>query len=334
MTLFSHSSWVAALAMLALTGCAGTKSNYPGAAEQQERAEANALADPGTVATTDSAGTYLKLVDRIQRDGLWFASLAHIDALEQRWGASPDSTRMRADALRQTDQAEESRKLYAKLMGTPLEAAGYRGLGLIAGSEADYPQAVRMLEQAQRRAPTDGLLLSDLGYAQMRAGRLAQARVPLMQALQLAPENAQVQVNAALYLQASGQPAQALALMEESKMPAATRIAIREAALSLPAISSVPASPVIPPAPTAMVVVPPATLQANATVAPASELPVAPEDVRQPLALKTASWPRRVHVMVRPQANEPAAPLAAAPDTTTANAAEILQPLPSTGAQP
>lgn len=321
-----YSSWAMALLLLALVGCSSTKSNYPGAAEQQERADANAQADAGTVTTTDSAGTYLKLVDRIQRDGLWFASLAHIDALEQRWGVSPDSTRMRADALRQTDQADESRKLYAKLMGTPLEAAGYRGLGLIAGGEGDYPQAVRMLEQAQRRTPTDGLLLSDLGYAQMRAGRLAQARVPLMQALQLAPDNPQVQANAALYLQASNQPAHALALMEDSKMPAATRTAIQEAARNLPTKPSTASSPISPSAP--------AALPITAVVVLAADIAVTPEEGRQPLALRTASWPRRVHVMVRPQANEPEPPVTATALTTTADAAEIFKPLPPTGAQP
>lgn len=327
--LVRYPSWAVAL-LLALAGCGSTKSNYPGAAEQQERAEAAAVSDAGPGTAADSAGTYLKLVDRMQRDGLWFASLAHIDALEQRWGASPDSMRMRADALRQTDQAEESRRLYAKLMGTSLEAAGYRGLGLIAGSEANYPQAVRMLEQAQRRTPTDALLLSDLGYAQIRAGRLAQARVPLMQALQLAPENAQVQANAALYLQASGQTAQAQALMEDSKMPTATRSAIQEAVRSLASTSSIAASPVAPIGTVASSVV----LPAIAAIVPAADALVALEEGRQPLALKTASWPRRVHVMVRPQASEPPQLPTAVPATATADAAEILQPLPPTGAQP
>ncbi|MDM0087708.1 MULTISPECIES: hypothetical protein [unclassified Variovorax] len=325
---FALTHWFAVLALLALAGCAGTKSNYPGAAEQHERAEANAMSDASTGAITDSVGTYLKLVERMQRDGLWFASLAHIDALEQRWGSSPDSTRMRADALRQTDQVEESRKLYEKLLGTPIEAAGYRGLGLIAGGEADYLRAVRMLEQAQRRAPTDGGLLSDLGYAQMRAGRLAQARVPLMQALQLAPENPQVHANAALYLQASGQAAQAQALMEDSKMPAATRAAIQEAARDLLASYSVAASAGATAAPAASA----NTLPIVTTVTPVARTVVAPEESRQPLLLKTASWPRRIHVMVRPQANTPAQPETTT--MTTADAAEILQPVPTTGAQP
>ncbi|WP_183023752.1 lipopolysaccharide assembly protein LapB [Variovorax sp. UMC13] len=318
-SLVRHPSWAAALLLLSLGGCAGTKGNYPGAAEQQQRSDAAATFDANS-AVTDSASTYLKLVDRMQRDGLWFASLAHIDALEQRWGSSPDSLRMRADALRQTDQPSESRKFYAKLMGTALEAAGYRGLGLLAGSEADYPQAVSLLEEAQRRTPTDGVLLSDLGYAQMRAGRLAQARVPLMQALQLASDNVQVQVNAALYLQASGQATHAEALMEESKMPPATRSAIREAARTLPTIAA--AAPIAqePQAPP------------GALVTAAPQQPVATPSSTEPrpaLALKTSPWPRRVHVLVRPQ-TEPTA-LAAA---SAANAVEPLTVPPPTGAQP
>jgi Flp pilus assembly protein TadD len=299
------------LLLLALSGCGATKSNYPGAEQHQQQQKAEAAASDAGSASADSAGTYLKLVDRMQRDGLWFASLAHIDALEQRWGPSPDSIRMRADALRQTGQADESRRLYGRLIGTPLEAAGYRGLGLLAGNAGDYPQAVRMLEQSQRRTPTDAVLLSDLGYAQMRAGRLAQARVPLMQALQLAPDNTQVQVNAALYLQASGQPAQAEMMMEANKMPATTRTAIRDAAIAMTAVLTA------------------ASLQPVATTPEPAAGATPPTDTRPALALKTSPWPRRVHVLVRPL-SEPTA-------LATASAAETVEPLspsPPTGAQP
>lgn len=298
------------LFLLALSGCSATKNHYPGAEQQQQQQKAEAAASDAGSASADSAGTYLKLINRMQRDGLWFASLAHIDALEQRWSASPDSMRMRADALRQTGQADESRKLYGKLMGTPLEAAGYRGLGLLAGNAGNYPQAVRMLEQAQQRTPTDAVLLSDLGYAQMRAGRLAQARLPLMQALQLASDNTQVQVNAALYLQSSGQTAQAETLMDANKMPTTTRAAIREAAVAMNA--SVPA----------LLVTPVVSGPESAAVA------TAPAEARPALTLKASPWPRRVHVLVRPQAE---------PTTlATASSLDSTEPLPSslsTGAQ-
>ena len=244
---------LAALALClaaALSGCA-TRSSYPGASEQQQMRDAAAATSPqDAAAAADSQGMYLKLIDQMQRDGLWFAALAHLDALEKRWGTSPDATRLRADALRQTEQPAEARQAYEKLVGTPLEGAGYRGLGLLAGGASDFSKAVELLEQAQRLNPTDGPLLSDLGYAQLRAGRVPQARVPLMQAMQLQPDNAQVQANVALYLLASGQPEPARAFMDAQRMPAATQAAVQAAARSLlPAAAAAPAMPPVAVAP-------------------------------------------------------------------------------------
>ncbi|WP_269759473.1 hypothetical protein [Variovorax sp. E3] len=155
----------AATAVLAVTGCSlfkDTSSGYTASADAQQRAAAEASAETKASANIDSKATYLKLVEQMQKEGLWFASLAHIDALEQRWGVSPESTRLRADALRQTDQAALSEQAYKRLIGTPLESVGYRGLGLLAGMRGSFAEAVQLLRQAQRQAPTDALLLSDL----------------------------------------------------------------------------------------------------------------------------------------------------------------------------
>jgi Flp pilus assembly protein TadD len=232
-----------AMAMaMALTGCGAPGTHYPGAAGEQQRAMAEAAASPSAgaakpgVAPGIAAGsreTYLRLVEQMQREGLWFASLAHLDALEQRWGRSPESKRLRADALARTGQPEQSRALYGELVGTALEGEAYHGLGLLAAGRADYVQAVQLLQQAQQRRPTDARLLSDLGYAQLRAGRVSEARVPLMQALQLGPDDPQTRSNVALYLLASQQPARAEALMQAHGMPAPTRAAVRAAAREL-----------------------------------------------------------------------------------------------------
>ncbi len=176
-------------ALLTLAGCAGPKGQYLAAADAQQRMAAETTATQKSAASIDTQSTYLKLVEQMQTDGLWFASLAHIDALEQRWGVSPESSRMRADALRQTGESSRSEDTYKRLIGTPLEAAGYHGLGLLAGARGDYAEAVRLLKEAQRRNPTDAVLLSDLGYASLRAGLVAEARLPLMQALQLRSES-------------------------------------------------------------------------------------------------------------------------------------------------
>lgn len=228
--------------VLAAAGCAGLKDAYPAAAEAQQRQAAEEGANLKAGANIDTPATYLQLVTQMQQEGLWFASLAHIDALEQRWGVSPESTRTRAEALRHADQPLQSEAAYRRLLGTPLAAAGYRGLGLLAGARGDYPEAVRMLKEAQQRNPTDALLLNDLGYASLRAGLIAEARLPLMQALQLKPDSKQVQANLAMYLEATQQREQASALMDANKIPAATRVAIREAARQIAASPS-PAQP-------------------------------------------------------------------------------------------
>lgn len=225
----------AATVALTIAGCGLLKepNAYAAGADAQQRAAAEAAAETKAGASIDTKATYLKLVDQMQREGLWFASLAHIDALEQRWGVSPESTRVRADALRQTGQAALSEEAYKRLIGTPLESAGYRGLGLLAGARGSYAEAVQMLKQAQRQTPTDALLLSDLGYASLRAGQIAEARLPLMQALQLRPDNTQAQANLALYLEATGQSEHASKLMESNRMSAAAQAAVREAAQQL-----------------------------------------------------------------------------------------------------
>jgi len=262
-------AWAAAL--LALVACAGSKNFYAGADARADRAAADFASDaPAPKATLETQATYIKLVEQMQSDGLWFASLAHLDALELRWGVVPASIRLRADALRHTGQIDESRRQYELLTGTPMEAAALHGLGLIAGSEGNYPLAVQLLEKARQINPTDGLLLSDVGYANMRAGRFANARVPVMQAAQLLPNNAQVRVNLALYLVVSKQEDQAEALMTTAAFSPATRNAIRQSALELRALPAEAVSP-----------------------------------VAGPLVLRTATTLRRVHVQVRDTAVVP-----------------------------
>ncbi|KQX88976.1 hypothetical protein ASD34_07910 [Variovorax sp. Root473] len=215
---------------LAVSGCAATKDHYAAGEDAQQRQAFEAASETKSGANIDTQATYLKVVSQMQEQGLWFASLAHIDALEQRWGITPDSTRVRADALRQTGQAEPAEAAYKRLLNTPQESAGYRGLGLLAGARGQYAEAVQLFRQAQRRTPTDALLLSDLGYASLRAGQLEEARLPLMQALQLQPDSKQAQANVALYLEATHQQEQATALMDANRMPEATRAAVRAAA--------------------------------------------------------------------------------------------------------
>lgn len=248
-----------------LAGCAGKPedSAYVAATDARQRIAAESTQAGNSV---DTQATYLKLIEEMQKTDLWFASLAHIDALEQRWGVSAASNRMRADALRHAGQPLESEAFYKRLLGTPLEADAWHGMGLLAGGRADYTEAARLLELARRQRPADSGLLCDLGYALMRSGKLADARLPLMKAFQLRPDSQQAQVNLAVYFEANGETARATALMEGNTMPEATRTAIRDAARQLE--GSLPR-------------LEPASAHAGNTAA---------LDAGWPLALKTSQW--------------------------------------------
>ncbi|MGN6317918.1 pilus assembly protein [Trinickia sp.] len=215
---------VAALA-LCCGACAFKESGY-GAGAQAERAAAQAAADKDPA--PDTPGMYLALIDRMQHQGLYYASLAHIDAYEKQYGATPESTLLRADALRETGQPSASAQAYRALLRTALAARGHRGLGLLAGAAGDFREASRQLTQAVALAPTDAATLSDLGYALLREGAVADARVPLMQAAELDAHSARIKSNLALLMFAQGRAKEARAWMDDQRFSPPVRSAIRE----------------------------------------------------------------------------------------------------------
>ncbi|EKS9800664.1 MULTISPECIES: tetratricopeptide repeat protein [Burkholderia] len=212
---------VAAAVVLLLGACA-TKENGYGVSAQTERAALMQAADQKQ-SVPDTPGMYLGLIQRMQGQGLYFASLAHIDAYDKTYGAIPESILLRADALRMTDQPVASAAVYTQLLKTPLAARGYRGLGLIAGAAGDFDRAAQVLAQASDLAPTDASLLSDLAYAKLRSGDVVGARVPLMKAAELDQRNPKIVSNLALYLIAAGRTQDAQRLMNQQHLPADIR---------------------------------------------------------------------------------------------------------------
>lgn len=178
----------------------------------------------------DDRAVYRGLIERMQQQGLYYASLAHLDAYQQRFGDSADVAMLRADALRETEQDEAAAIAYRNLLGSSHAARAYHGLGLLAGRSGDFGEAVTQLEASLSRDPTNALVASDLGYALMRAGQLQQARVPVMQALQLDGANPRIVSNAVVWMLATRQREQATALMERASMSASTRKAIAQEA--------------------------------------------------------------------------------------------------------
>ncbi|MFC0693864.1 pilus assembly protein [Paraburkholderia humisilvae] len=213
------------LACVLCGACSVSPAGY-GVGPQAERAAE--LQQTQREPAPDTPGMYLALIDRMQAQGLYYASLAHIDAYDRQSGATPDSILLRADALRATGQPAASADAYRQLLTTPLAARAYRGLGLLAGAAGDFAAAAGQLEQAVQLAPTDAATLSDLGYARLRAGDILGARVPLLKAVELDSRNPKIVANVVLYLSADGQDEQAQALIDAQKLSPEVRARIRD----------------------------------------------------------------------------------------------------------
>ncbi len=225
-------SLVAIMALAGLAGCASKEQGYGvGPQAQAEMQMRDATRDPAP----DTPGMYLGLIQRMQAEGLYYASLAHIDAYEHQYGASPDSIVLRADALRATGQAAAASSAYAQLLDTPLAARGHRGLGLLAGASGDFHKAAAELGEASQLEPTDATMLSDLGYALLREGDVTAARVPLLKAVELDAHNPKIAANVALYLVASGDKTSAQALMTEQGLLPEARAAVEHDAQNVEA---------------------------------------------------------------------------------------------------
>lgn len=209
---------VTGLIALLLVGCVAEKNSVVVDALSERQIWVQPSETP-----VNTAGIYLVLIDRMQSQGLYDASLAHLDVFERRYGVLPQTTLLRADAMRVTERPDEAAALYARLLTTALAAQGHRGLGLIAGAAADFTRATREFELAVQLAPTDASTLSDLGYARVRTGDLSGARLPLLEAAELAQSDPRIECNVVLYLFAEGKPTLARELADELKLGSQTR---------------------------------------------------------------------------------------------------------------
>lgn len=186
-----------------------------------------------------SPATYLSLIRRMQEQGLYYASLAHIDAYQQRYGRAPEIMLLRADALRETDQLAAADAEYRAVVGATsamgagtqgglLNASAWRGLGIVAGRQGNFAEAARRLQLAAQANPTDASTASDLGYALMRAGEVEQARVPLMQAQQMAAGSPKIAGNLVIWLAVNDRKDDAASLASHAQLTASARKAIDE----------------------------------------------------------------------------------------------------------
>lgn len=208
-----------ALAAVA-SGCASTTPKYL-------RTPSLAAPEP---APQDSRNAYLELIARMQQQGAWYASLAHVDAFRQRYGDRPALRLLQADALRETGQADAAIALYRELSTGPQAAAAAHGLGLIAAHRDDDAGSEQSLARATQLEPLNTDYLGDLGYARLRAGQFDQAREPLAKALELSPGNAKATANLALWAVLRGDTATAERLAQQANLNEDSRRGIQQQA--------------------------------------------------------------------------------------------------------
>lgn len=247
------------IAAMGISGCS-TDSAARLYAQQNEAAQLRQEAE-NKPAKPDNKGMYIGLIRQMQKEGLYFASLAHIDSYEQQYGKAPDVERLRADALRETRQGEAAEATYRELLNTPEAAAAWHGLGLLAAQNGNYAGAVPLLLAASKLEPINPIMLSDLGYAHLRSGDTNGARVPLAQAAELAPDDRKIIANLALLLLVSGEGSKARSVMDRAKFSPESRTKIlklaeqikltRPPALTVAPSAQRPALTVPPPVPAA-----------------------------------------------------------------------------------
>ena len=279
-------------------GCSSTTPKYL-------RAPSLAAPEP---APQDSRNAYLELIERMQQQGAWYASLAHVDAFRQRYGDPPALRLLQADALRETGQADAAIALYRDLSSGPQAAAAAHGLGLIAARRDDDAGSEQALAQATQLQPLNTSYLGDLGYARLRAGRFEQAREPLAKALELSPGNAKATANLALWAVLRGDTATAERLAQQANLNEETRNSIQQQAAQIrarlqqrhAAAAAAAAATVAPPAP--------ATAMASSKTTGSTRLAAEPRrdarDARDPQRLPP-SMLERFSASDRPNGNTP-----------------------------
>ncbi|MNJ99611.1 bacteriophage N4 receptor, outer membrane subunit [compost metagenome] len=215
-----------ALGLLVLcTGCSSLNSPANEYALRNDEALQRQQAELDRPAL-DNKQVYLDMIKKMQERSMYFASIAHIDAYQKSYGTTPEVQRLYADALRATGQDDAAEKQYKALLSGPEAAAAWHGLGLLEAQRGNSVTAISNLRESSRINPTNAIVLSDLSYALLNDGDSNAARVPLMQAVELAPGNRKVISNLALFFLLSGDKPKAESLMKEANMPADVRAEI------------------------------------------------------------------------------------------------------------
>nr|WP_199041944.1 Flp pilus assembly protein TadD [Dyella sp. ASV24] len=238
---------IATLTCVVLAACGKTLGGYP------NHTPTASLVAPSSGAHDDKT-VYMDLIRQMQQQGAYYASLAHIDAYRQRFGATPELRRRQADALRATGQLDAARTIYRSLLSGDQAAPAWHGLGLVEAQSGNGAAADEALLKATELEPVNASYLSDLGYARLCDGQTAIAKDPLAMAAELDPTNAKVIANLALWAMLTGDTTRADAIMQRGQLPADSQNDVRRLAVQLasrrPRVTTSVNTPSTPSAPT------------------------------------------------------------------------------------
>lgn len=187
------------LAALTLTPASGSAKTEPAAQEGSTRT------------------LYLSLIRQARLDGKPRAALAYLDDFDRRHPGDRDAHVLRVNCFLDLGQLDAAEAALARVSAGDRSGEGLAVRGHVLAARARWTEAAQVYAQAQAASPADPFIGNALGYAQLRAGRSAEAIETLKRALDLAPDAAQghalVRNNLALALAATGRQAEAAALL-------------------------------------------------------------------------------------------------------------------------
>lgn len=176
---------------------------------------------------------YLQLIEGMQDKSLYFASLAHLDAFDQRWPDHPRARLLRADAMREAGYYDKATAIYQDLLIGALSSRANHGLGMIAAKQGDMPAALAAMLRANRLDPTSAPILNDLGYIQLLDRQMDDARFSLHKATELDSKNTRAGANLALLYLLESKSERAEGIMNWYQLPEQHRKEIRDKARDL-----------------------------------------------------------------------------------------------------
>ncbi|MEZ0209789.1 MAG: tetratricopeptide repeat protein [Methylophilus sp.] len=169
-------------------------------------------ADKACTELVPEESTRLALIQQMLADGKPHAAIAHLDAIKSK---SERAELLRAHGLRQTGRAQQAQVIYAQLTNSCVSGHAYRGLGLIASSAGNLPEALRYLKAASNTLPTEHTIRNDHGYVLMQSGQHDAALHEFLTAVELAPDYRQAAHNLILLLYQQGDTARAEAFAKQ-----------------------------------------------------------------------------------------------------------------------